>query len=70
MEELRGYLVPDLNCLNVQEGESPSIEELDSGSECWRIGILDEEAHLAIYREARNVTIGLYTYCSTVSYAH
>ena len=28
----RGCLVLDLNCLNVQEGESPSVEELDSES--------------------------------------
>ena len=32
--------------------------------------ICDEEAHLSLYREFRNVTVGLYIHCSMVSYAY
>ena len=30
----------------------------------------DEEVHMGIYREEENVTVGLYMYCSTISYTH
>ena len=63
MEEARSCLILDLKCLNVQEGESSSLGELDSG-------IPGEEAHLGLYREVRNVTVGLYIHCSTVSFTH
>ena len=33
-------------------------------------GIRDKEAYLSLYREVRNVTVGLYIYCSTVSFTH
>ena len=50
MEEARGCLVLDLKCLNVQEGESSSVGELDSP-------ILGKEAHFGLYREVRNVAM-------------
>ena len=33
-------------------------------------GVLDEEAHLGLYRKAKNVAVGLYIHCSTVSFAY
>ena len=32
--------------------------------------IPSKEAYLGLYKEVRNVTVGLYIYYSTISYAH
>ena len=57
IEEARGCLVLDLHCLNIQVGESSSVGELEKE----KIRILDEEAHLRLYRGDRNVTVGLHS---------
>ena len=30
----------------------------------------DEDAHLGLYREAKNVVVGLYIHCNMVSFTH
>ena len=32
--------------------------------------IPDEEAHLGLYGEARNVAVGFYIHCSKISFSH
>ena len=49
-----------LECLRKRKSKHRSV-----GS-----GILDEEAHLGLYREARNVAVGLYIHCNMISFAH
>ena len=41
-------------------------------SKCRRVGfgIPNEEAHLGLYREARNVTVGLYIHCNRITFVH
>ena len=39
-------------------------------SRCARMRSQGDEAHLGLYREVKNVTVGLYIHCSIVSYAH
>ena len=41
--------------MNIQVGESSSVGELEKEK------ILDEEAHLRLYRGDRNVTVGLHS---------
>ena len=55
IEEARDCLVLDLHCLNIQVGESSSVGELEKER------ILDEEAHLRLYRGDWNVTVGLHS---------
>ena len=41
-------------------------QESKLGDSGFRDRALDEEAHLSLYREVRNVTVGLYIRCKTV----
>ena len=66
-------------CFVRRDGQSATMDNLRwksmrlSGlrslySRCRRNQISDEETHLGLYREVRNVTVGLYIHCSMVSY--
>ena len=62
-ERARGFLLEVIDCKIVQVSYLKSLNVKVPP-------VLDEQAHPSTYRGVRNVTVGLYTYCNTVSYTH